>query len=156
MIAVECFADEAVVRLCGFSLTLIKHDHGRGNVVNLLKKATKAAIGVVDEDPGRNNTSALMKELEEVIKVGSLRLMLLQGSQDKRLVVICPRLEDWLLARADASGVRPDDYGLPGNPRALHARWHYERHPRFRDFVKALLAADPEMQQLKSWLSEGN
>ena len=73
--------------------------------------------------------------------------------RDKRLVVIRPRLEEWLLAKAAAAGVQPATYQMPEDSDALHKKWHYERHPRFGAFVDALLSADPELQRLKAWLA---
>ena len=41
-------------------------------------------------------------------------------SRRNRVVVLRPRLEDWIVAAAKASGIKMADYGLLDNPARLH------------------------------------
>lgn len=36
------------------------------------------------------------------------------------VIIVCPRLEEWLLWLAKQADVDPVDYGLPGEARSLH------------------------------------
>ena len=111
-----------------------------------------AALGVIDEDPGKTRPADISRFTEKE-RQGSVVLMSGRKDAGRRLVMICPRLEEWLLARAKAIGVNPGDYGLPATTKALRKLGRYERRPKFRAFLEALLAADVEMQALKKWVS---
>jgi len=151
VIAVECFPDEVLVRSLGVPVARVRHSRGSGNVLNDLLRG-HAAWGMIDEDPGKTRPAEIKRFIEQE-RQGSVILM--TGGKDAggRLVMICPRLEEWLLARASASGVNPGDYGLPASSKALRKLGRFERRPRFRPFLEALLAADVEMQTLKKWVS---
>ena len=151
MIAVECFPDEVLVRSLGVPVARVRHSRGSGNVLNDLLRG-HAALGVIDEDPGKTRPADIGRFVEKE-RHGSVVLMTGGKHAGGRLVMICPRLEEWLLARAKAAGVNPGDYGLPATTKALRKLGRYERRPKFRAFLDALLAADAEMQALKKWLA---
>ncbi len=151
MIAVECFPDELLVRSLGIPVARVRHSRGSGNVLNDLLRG-HAVLGVIDEDPGKTRPADISRFVEKE-RQGSVVLMTSGKDAGGRLVMICPRLEEWLLARAKAAGVNPGDYGLPATTKALRKLGRYERRPKFRPFLEALLAADAEMQTLKRWIS---
>jgi hypothetical protein len=47
-------------------------------------------------------------------------LLLADMARDNRLVVLRPRLEEWILAAANEAGLDVRAYGLPRTPRQLH------------------------------------
>jgi len=150
MIAVECHADTTLVLTLGATKRMVSHARGKGQVLDILRKG-RAVVGVVDEDPG----SALcleMRNYRQTDALGGLRLLRHVSVQDRRLVVICPRLEEWMLARAKAAGVNPVGFGLAAEARQLHGSGRYDTKPRFREFVERLSATDPEVQRLREWI----
>jgi hypothetical protein len=84
---------------------------------------------------------------------GKLVLLEHATTAAKRLVLVCPRLEEWLYARAAACGVNPCDYGLPNTADRLHSIPRYEQKPKFVEFLKRLHTLDAEMQCLRSWIA---
>ena len=58
MIAVECFADEILVRPMGIRVARITHQKGKGNVVNAVVRG-HASAGVIDQDPDSAQPSEL-------------------------------------------------------------------------------------------------
>lgn len=50
MLYVECYPDELLARLFHVPHRHIRHAHGKGNILNRLRRS-KAGIGLVDEDP---------------------------------------------------------------------------------------------------------
>lgn len=150
MIAVECFPDEILLRSLGIPVARVRHSRGSGNVLNDLLRG-HAVLGVIDEDPGKTRPSEIRRFQQKECQ-GDIILMTGGRDEGARLLMIRPRLEEWLLARANASGVNPGDYGLPNTSKALRKLGRYERRPKFRAFLEALLDADAEMQTLKKWL----
>lgn len=119
-VLVECNADEAVLRALGVAKKQLLHFGGKGTVINRLKELP-GATGIVDEDPASAQPRDLNNYQEEIKTTEGLRLLARQGSGGQRLVMICPKMEDWLIERAKSSGIRPKDYGLPSDPDKLHS-----------------------------------
>lgn len=153
-VLVECCHDTALVRYLGVPIRRLGHVHGKGNVLRLLAKWDGEVVGVVDADTGKqsDNNRELPKYREEQ---SAYDLMLLRHHADERksLVVIIPKLEDWLLARAAVVGIRASDYGLPETARAMHKSPRYDLKPGFRRFLGDLAAGDDGMKMLKKWLT---
>jgi hypothetical protein len=147
---VECYPDGALLRALGVSKKQLRHERCKGEVVKRVRKFD-CATGLVDEDP----TSAQPRDLDNYkqIQVGEgLFLLARRDDNNKRLIIICPRLEDWLISRAKSSGIRPEDYGLPGDPDRLHSIPRYEQKPGFLRFLTELKEQDKGMQLLRQWI----
>jgi hypothetical protein len=71
----------------------------------------------------------------------------------KRIILIRPRLEEWLVARATAHDLKLSDFGLPDSPDRLHSIPRYDRKPKFPDFLQRLKQVDPEVQRLGKWIA---
>jgi len=151
-VLVECNADEAVLKGLGVSKKQLRHEHCKGEVVKRVLKFD-SAIGIIDEDP----QSAQPRDLnnyKQVQAAEGLHLLTRQGRVGQRLVVVCPKLEDWLIDRAKSSGIRPEDYGLPSDPDSLHSIPRYEQKEGFRRFLAELKKHDRGMHLLRRWVLE--
>lgn len=101
----------------GFSIKKIIHANNKGNVCKKLQK-NKNAIGVVDEDP----------ESAQPSYIGKLQLYNheydIKHFREKKsgnvLIVLCPRLEDWILKASKEAGIQVEDFGLPAHANELH------------------------------------
>ncbi len=49
-------------------------------------------------------------------------LKILHDEKNNRLIVVCPRLEEWLLETAKLAGIKITSYGLPSDAEKLHER----------------------------------
>ena len=149
-VLVECDADEAVLRDLGITKKQLLHFEGKGNVINRLKELP-GATGIVDEDPA----SAQPRDLDNYKQVQAaegLRLLIRQGKGGQRLVIICPKLENWLIQRAKSSGIQLKDYGLPSDPDKLHSAPHYEQKEGFCRFLSKLKEQDSGISLLHQWI----
>ena len=149
-VLVECNADEAVLRALGVSKKQIQHEHCKGEVVKKVRKLDCAA-GLIDEDPA----SAQPRDLDNYKEVQAnegLRRLVRRDNENKRLVIVCPRLEDWLIQRAKSLGIRPKNYGLPNDPNELHSIPRYEQKENFRRFLAELIERDSGMHLLRQWI----
>jgi hypothetical protein len=150
-VLVECNADEAVLRALGFPRKQLLHFPGKYELVRKLKDRAHD-VGMVDEDPGKGNPPQDMRNYRQTDSAEGLHLLARQGSGGQRLVVVCPKLEDWLIARAKSSGIRPEDYGLPSDPDRLHSIPRYEQKKGFPHFLAELKEQDKGMHLLRRWL----
>ena len=150
MIAVECFPDEALLHVIGVPMARIVHGHGRGNVLNALLQG-RVQAGLIDEDPNGGDLPQLASFAEHE-RIGALVRMAGRNDPDRKLIMICPRLEEWLLRRAAAGGINPGTFGMPETPQALHRRRRYDILPKYSEFLRALLSVDQEMLALRQWV----
>jgi len=152
-VLVECSADEVVLRNLGVWKRLLFHFGGKDKLITRLRDMP-GAVGMVDEDPASTQHPDLKTSYRRTYSAGGLYLLTRQGSGGQRLVVICPKLEDWLIERAKSSGIRPEDYGLPNDPDRLHSIPRYEQKEGFRRFLVELIERDKGMHLLHRWIRE--
>lgn len=139
-ILVECFPDEALLRVLGVPRKRLLHERSKGRILTRLR-GLPDAVGMVDEDP----ESPQHRDLNTYRRIQTgegLHLLVRGGSGNQRLIVLCPRLEEWLIQRAKSMRIAPEDFGLSSNPDRLHSIPHYENRPGFRRFVEELAALD--------------
>jgi hypothetical protein len=150
-IAVECYPDEVVMRAVGVPGKQLLHEARKGEVINWLKKNT-GAVGMVDEDPDSSQPRDL-SNYQQIDFAEGLRLLVRRGSSCQKLIVVCPRLEEWLYLRAKSSDIQPEKYGLPANSDHLHSIPRYEKKDGFLRFLEELMAKDKGMRLLRQWIS---
>ena len=151
-VLVECNADEKLLRALGVSKKQLRHERCKGEVVKRILKFD-CATGLIDEDP----SSAQPRDLDNYKQVQAaeeLHLLTRRDDKNKRLIIVCPRLEDWLIERAKSSGIQPEDYGLPSDPDKLHSIPLYEQKDDFCRFLAELKERDSGMQLLRRWILE--
>jgi hypothetical protein len=152
-VLVECNADEIVLRNIGVPKKQLFHFGGKDKLITRLRNLP-GAVGVVDEDPASIQHPDLKASYRQAEYTEGLRLLARRGSGGQKLVMICPKLEDWLIERAKSSGIRPEDYGLPGDPDHLHSIPRYEQKQNFLRFLKELNECDRGMHLLRRWILE--
>jgi hypothetical protein len=127
----------------------------KGNVIRTLKDRP-GDTGMVDEDPASIQTqSHELANYHEVGKGEGLRLLARIGGGGQRLVVLCPRVEDWLIQRAKVCSIDPKRYYLPATAKELHERPQYEQKEWFRQFLAELSSRDKGMGVLRQWILQG-
>ena len=152
-ILVECYPDETLLRILGVPRKQLRHERCKGEVVKRVHKFGNAT-GLIDEDP----TSAQPRDLDNYKQVQTgegLRLLARRDDKNKRLIIVCPRLEDWLLQRAGSSDIKSEDYGVPNDPNRLHSIVRYDQKYGFQQFLLELKEQDKGMHLLRRWILEG-
>jgi hypothetical protein len=117
MIYLECNADEALIQACGVPKKKIKHVFSKGNVCRHLQK-NKNAIGIVDEDP-ESAQPGYLEKLRLQSHEHNIKLFYEKKSGNV-LIVLCPRLEEWILKAAKEAKIQAKDFGLPDHANGLH------------------------------------
>ena len=152
MIIALCYTDEFLVTSIGFPRRRIKHEGGKGKVMEIVKKKDMA-VGIIDEDPYSDQPSYLENYIEKDAR-STVKLLIRKDDNSKRLIQISPYLEHWLLDRARQNRISPKDFGLPNDPKELHSIPHVERNRNFHSFLNKLIEADDEIDTLKKWIME--
>jgi hypothetical protein len=134
----ECYPDEKLVTVLGRTRRQFEHAGDVGGVCTLLNKHEER-LGLVDEDPGKPHPTYL-KNLTFVSEQHRVKL-LSDPQRDNLVLVIRPRLEEWVVWMAQQSDLDlKRDFGIP-------ARTGPELHdvinqhlPKFERLIHRLLA----------------
>jgi len=123
-VLVECSPDRLLAGEALRKLNIrmpVRHCGGKGRVVNALTSRYRGSVGIIDEDPGSAQPRQL-RLFETVREEPSAGLRILAHPRTRsHVVVLMPRLEEWLLEAAREAGVEPDRYSLPNDPSLLHS-----------------------------------
>jgi hypothetical protein len=152
IVLVECYSDTALVRALGVQRRNLLHEFCKGNVMNGLRKAASDAVGVIDADPDSQNPPAELLNYREAENGHGLRLLVHAQEPRKKVIEVSPRLEEWLVGRADVCKIDLAQYGLPQTAREIKRIPRYDKKPGFQRFLQDLLGADAGMKTLKTWL----
>ncbi len=116
MMLVECKPDKLFIKkITGISKII--HEAGKAKICNKLNKY-KGFIAVLDEDPGRSQ-HPYIKKLEEY-KSNCPNIKILKDPKGNYVVLICPRLEDFVVNVARRNGIDLREFNLPTDPDELH------------------------------------
>jgi hypothetical protein len=145
----ECRPDETLAVALGVPKRSVVHSHGKGRVSKYLKMNSDVT-GMVDEDFGSAEPTTLSKFVEMSAK-HDVRLKL-DKSVGNRLIVICPRLEPWLIKTAKAAEVKMDEFNLSDNLQALDSMINYRLPNVERLLAKLLERQSPRLLRLQELL----
>lgn len=152
MVLVECKPDERLIRLLGVPCSRIRHEGSKGDLCNRLRREENH-IAVIDEDPASAQPSYLRNA--RLIEENHGVRVLEDPQRGHRILMLCPRLEGWILQVARRNGIRPEDHRLPPDEEKLHEEINL-RPQRFEDLIRGLLERKcPELDYLRRWIRAG-
>jgi hypothetical protein len=145
---VECKPDETLAFALGVSRRDVEHAGNRAGVCTEVS-CKSGKTGMVDEDPGAA-PHPYMKRLVEKAMEHQIRV-LYDSERKNQLVVICPRLEEWLVQAAKSSGLKMTEFGFESdNGLQLHREINH-RLPNVERLVNKLLSAgNPRILRLQA------
>jgi len=152
MYYVECNPDKALLCTLGISKKQVIHSFGKGNVCNRLKK-TSNAIGLVDEDP-KSAQPSYIKTLELTNIKDEIKLYF-DSKTDNQLIMLCPRLEEWIVLAARSANKDIMKYGLPDNANELHKVINVRQHS-FQQLITNIRNSSPMLKTLVGFLTISN
>lgn len=133
----ECLPDETLVRQLGLARRDCLHLNDKGRVCNRLKK-TEGLTAMVDDDPGAAQP-AYLQELRAVSDEHGVRIL-----RDERrahvVIVLQPRLEEWIIRAAVHAQIAPKAFGLSERGNELHKEINFRLHS-FVKLIEALASA---------------
>jgi hypothetical protein len=149
MIYLECDSDKAFVRALGILKKEIVCADGKGNVCNNLEK-NMYSVGLVDEDP----LSAKPNYMDKLrIQLNENNIKLFFDEKNKNfLIVLYPRLEEWILEVAKNAGIDPTKYSLPDNVKQFRRQLNVRLDKKFGEFVQDLKDKSQVVRKLEEFL----
>lgn len=110
----ECYVDTKVAEIVTRSSEKYNHQHGCGQIANLLKGRLKdtVALGIIDEDKNKGPIANYFLEFETMKSENNL-ILKKHRKRKQYLILICPEIEKWLLINANSAQVNPADFNLP-------------------------------------------
>ena len=151
---VECKPDETLARKLVHRREII---HLR-NKSEVLKELERHSIGIamVDEDPLFGSPTQLNRfyAAEDLSGLGLLTMK--HRTSATSVILIRPRLEEWIISASQESGIRLDDrrYNLPTTPRRLHREITRDLRKLERLLDDLLSAQSPRILFLQSLLTQ--
>lgn len=138
----ECKPDEAMAMCLGIPRRIITHHNDKGRVCKKLK-IEQGIIGMVDQDPGAPQPHYLLglENLPHITKYGLIELV--DRNRDNVLIIVCPRLEDWIVDIARRQQIKLREFGLPDKPNDLHKVIN-TKLDGFKRLIEHLMAIESE------------
>lgn len=148
MIYVECLPDQALVTGLGISPEGVEHSHGKSDICQKLQRHA-GAKGLVDEDPSAPRPSYLIGLQKRQTKHD---ITVLDDPSNRNMVlVLSPRLEEWVAEAASKAGVSLESYDFPVDPGELHKVVNH-RIGKFQKLIHDLRKKSSALQELERLL----
>lgn len=134
-IVVECDPDEVLAKVLGLTRKEIVHQNNKGEVCNYMNKS-QIYLGIIDEDPGSGQPKYLnqFQFVEEKFQIKKLY----KQNTKQTILIIRPRLEEWIIGQCAKSEVNPTYFHLPNNPKQLKEVINFKLD-RFKTLLEELL-----------------
>ena len=150
MLLLECTPDETLARHMGCPRRHYLHLNGKGRICLRLQKSM-CDIGLMDEDPGSAQPRYL-SQLTLVSQQHDLRC-LADKPRNHRVIVVIPRLEEWIIKTARLANIQIRTFGLSDRPNDLH-REITSRLPAFEKFLISLNnAGEQRLEHLRTLIN---
>ena len=154
----ECYVDTKVAEIITRSSEKYNHQHGCGQIANLLKKRLKdsVALGIIDEDKNKGPIANYFLEFDE-IKYENSFILKKHRERKQYLILVCPEIERWLLMNANSVHLNPPDFNLPTDLRGfkqITKTQNIDSNLDFYQFIKELINKNaPGIVTLINWIS---
>ncbi len=153
MIYTECKPDSAPVKTLGIPKKEIIHLGGKPEVCKQLEKQENWK-GLIDEDPSSVQPPYLKKlQVRENLSDYELKV-LNDNSNNNDLIVLCPRLEEWVLKATKEADIDIKRYNLPDDGERLHKEINIDID-KFEKLIKDLKGKSRMMNALEKSIRGG-
>lgn len=154
MLYVEGKADEVLVIGLGLPRGEVSRELNKDEVLKQLDRQSHC-LGMVDEDP--NSPQPI--QLSRMIVAADYDLLGLRAlehrAQNNRVILLRPRLEEWLLRAAGDAGLAVGGrrYNLPSSPTRLHREINLDLSKVERLLADLTETDSPRIRQLRALLT---
>lgn len=119
MIFIECKPDEALLKSLGVTKKRIDHRGNKPEVCKALEKNNNSK-GLIDEYPWSVQPSYMDRLYITQNLKEDMGIVVFSDEKENIVIMLCPRLEEWILSVAKECKVDIRKYGLPDDPEKLH------------------------------------
>ena len=143
------------LRITGFPRSEIRYERNKQEVLKTLSRQSSCQA-MVDEDPGEIQPFQL-RQMRLVDEHDDTGLRVYRDRQlGNQVVVICPRLEEWLTDSAKEVNIDLANrrYNLPRNPVSLHRVINRDLRKLNRLIDDLIAAQSPRILKLKELLTQ--
>ena len=152
MYLVECKPDTVLVKtLTHASRKNIIHAGNKSELLKKLSKLYENCKGIIDEDPWSIQPPHLRKFSERQDLVRDNLKILYQSSKNNTLVMVRPRLEEWVLDAAKEANISVEKYSLPNDATELHKQINIKTD-KFEKLLIKLKQKSNRFKTLKKYL----
>jgi hypothetical protein len=145
---VECKPDQVLAMFLGVTRKRIVHHNDKGRVCRELKTAS-GCIAMFDEDPESAQPGVLKTLTFDFVASG------IKAGTDpsgNTILILCPRLEEWVVKIAGESKIHLRDFYLPEKPKDLHKSIN-SQIAQFKNLLEAIESAkNPSILKLRQYL----
>jgi hypothetical protein len=144
---VECDPDVILVSsLTQVSKRRIWHSNGKHQVLRKLLKHNHS-IGMIDEDPLSTQPQKYLQRfvVDDDSEEDHIKTLRYARGND-RLIVLCPRLEEWIIESCKRIHLELSRYNLPDDGNQLHEEINFKLN-RFQQLITDLY---PQSEMLKT------
>lgn len=152
MFVIECKPDATLIRiLASVSKRRIDHAGNKSRVLRKLMRNYRNSIGMIDQDPYSSQPPDLQK-FHEIEFLEKEKIKILQHNRrNNRLIVLCPRLEEWVIEASREGNVDLNRYNLSDTPEELHDIINI-RLDKFQQLVQDLMHGSNRVRVLRTHL----
>jgi len=148
LLILECKPDEKLAMTLGIARKSIRHHNDKGQVCNYLNKFN-GHKGLIDEDPNSAQPSYLSTCTENSFQLGIRECIHPKGN---RIIIVTPRLEEWIVVASKHSNIDMSEFGLSDNPKQLHKEINFKLES-FERLLRVLIKCkNAHLLHLKSLL----
>lgn len=137
-----CKPDEVLVKALDFPRKAVRHHNDKGRVCNTLQKHLNE-VGMIDEDPMAPQTTYLASLLVVADESKCNLRVLTDVPRGHKVIIICPRLEEWIIQVSVGKQVDMGHFGLTSKASTLH-KLITSRLDQFNNLVSHLLDQQAE------------
>lgn len=146
----ECDNDGVLLDIFLIPKNRKEHSHSKGNVCNKVSK-NNGVTGLVDEDPQTRQPTYISNLRSPIASNYNIKIFR-DAENNNKIVMLSPRLEEWLYDTAGKNGINPEDFELPSKPEDLHKLEFRKVKTKLKNFLSALLKSS-EFSFLKSHIT---
>ena len=142
------------LKLTGLPGSEILRERNKSEVLKRLVEQSNC-LAIVDEDPGHSPPSYLDR-MQVATNLSNLGFRVLEHrAQGNRVILLCPRIEEWIIQAAEDSDLRLDyrRYNLPHNAVQLHQVINFDLRKLERLIDDLMQSGAPRIRQLSNLLA---
>lgn len=153
MIFIECNNDHTFILLLGYNQRQLRHFSKPELIKRVHNDPSEKVTGIFDEDPG-SSQPPFLDYFKPISTNDGITLFAHKNKADKYLIMMSPRLEEWLYQRAKLCKIDPKSYELTRDPEELHDRFRVYDKPNFKQFLQDLIDCDNKLiNELRYWIN---